>query len=147
MKEEFVKKTCAESIFGFIEFLIILTNKWTGRFDTCSCFNLGIFAEWQRIFCCFFAQLWDCSLCFFGKVLCVSEVRSSLLRGAPAVNSPQRETQSESGRWTDAGGHRDQCQPEGIIGHFLCFVPSSCVTRFYWDRQSAMQAERQMENN
>lgn len=62
--------------------------------------------------------------------------------GAPAENSPQRETERE----TYAGGLRDQCQPEGIVGHFLCFVPSSYVTQKCSDRLSYMRADREMEN-
>lgn len=59
------------------------------------------------------------------------------------MNSPQRETGGE----TDAGGPRDQRQPEGIVGHFLCFVPFSYVTPKcsgrQRDRQSHMQAARE----
>lgn len=49
---------------------------------------------------------------------------------------------------TYAGGQRDQCQPEGIVGHFLCFVPSSYVTQKCSDRQKdgpVTHASRQTE--
>lgn len=52
------------------------------------------------------------------------------------------ETETE----THAGGLRDQRQPEGIAGHFLCFVPSPYVPQKCSDRQSHMWADRQMEN-
>lgn len=79
------------------------------------------------------------SLCYehraaviFSRVLYRSDVGTGLLSGTPAVNSPQRETK----RGTHAGGLWDQSQPEGIIGHFLCFVPSSYVLQKWADRQS-----------